>query len=149
MTTRPRRIAKLLFRLGDFIADDLTRHASALAHQHGLSSAEFSFVCELGYRKSMTITEVAQHTALSLGAASGLVERLVKRGLIERSENPDNRRSKNVKLTPAGSALPDELDRLYLVYLERAVQDVPEDALERLEGVLEQVVEHATSKSRP
>lgn len=97
----------------------------------------------------MTITEVAQHTALSLGAASGLVERLVKRGLIERSENPDNRRSKNVKLTPAGSALPDELDRLYLVYLERAVQDVPEDALERLEGVLEQVVEHATSKSRP
>ena len=142
MNARARNIAHLLFRLGDSIADDLTRHASNLAHQHGLSSAEFSFVCEVGYRGSMTVSDVARHTALSLGAASGLVERLVQRGFVERQENPANRRSKNVKLTEAGRALSQEFDKLYLAYLERAVEGLPGATREGFEHVLEEVVAH-------
>ena len=52
----------------------------------------------------MTVTALAERTSLSLPAASHLAERLVRRGLIGRAENPDNRREKLLTLTDLGRA---------------------------------------------
>jgi DNA-binding MarR family transcriptional regulator len=51
---------------------------------------------------AMTVTALAQCTSLSLPAASHLAERLVRRELIGRAENPDNRREKLLTLTDLG-----------------------------------------------
>lgn len=52
----------------------------------------------------MTVTALAERTSLSLPAASHLAERLVRRGLVGRTENPDNRREKRLALTDLGRA---------------------------------------------
>ena len=52
-------------------------------------------------RGSMTPTELAQHTGLSSGATTAMIDRLEKAGLIERYPHPNDRRATNLSLTNA------------------------------------------------
>ena len=48
---------------------------------------------------------IAEHLGVSNAAASQMVDRLVGMGLLERSEDPDDRRAKALALTEKGKAL--------------------------------------------
>ena len=51
------------------------------------------------------MSAIATTLRLSPAATSHLVERLVRAGLVERREDPEDRRAKRVAVTPAGLAL--------------------------------------------
>ncbi len=52
----------------------------------------------------LTLTELSNHMMVSNGNLTGLVDRLVSDGLVERQADPDDRRSTRVVLTRAGKA---------------------------------------------
>jgi hypothetical protein len=58
------------------------------------------------YRESAAITmsQLTDHLLVSNGNLTGLVNRLVEDGLIQRESDPDDRRALRVILTPAGRA---------------------------------------------
>jgi DNA-binding MarR family transcriptional regulator len=71
----------------------------------GLSMPQFGILMHLYYRSSCGISHLSEHLDVSAPAASQLVDRLVQHGLLERVEDPHDRRAKQLTLTPKGRTL--------------------------------------------
>lgn len=61
---------------------------------------------------SMSISALASHLRIGLPAASGLVERLVEAGHVQRNPDPNDRRQQLVTLTDHGQAVVDRFHEL-------------------------------------
>ena len=83
-------------------------HLSQVAAAHELSLTQLRV---LGILRDRTpkMAELATHLGLDRSSVSGLVDRAVRRGLVERQASRDDGRSVRVSLTPAGRELAGEL----------------------------------------
>lgn len=72
---------------------------------HDLSMSQVSLLFRLYYRGQCGVSDIASHLAVSNAAASQAVERLVQQGWLARNEDPNDRRVKQVDLSPAGRRL--------------------------------------------
>lgn len=72
-------------------------------------------------RVTPTPTAVGTYLEMSLGAVTALLKRLEKRGLLERSRNPNDRRGTHLALTPSGHDVVDQLRASYASAIERSV----------------------------
>lgn len=71
-----------------------------------LSSSQFNVLNVLeGQREGYSQTELSRHLLMHRSNVTGLVDRLQARGLVRREENPADRRSYRVVLTPTGRKL--------------------------------------------
>lgn len=66
---------------------------------------QFSILVQLHFRGVCGMSEVSERFEISPAAASQLVDKLVQSGLIQREEDPHDRRAKCLKLTDKGSGL--------------------------------------------
>lgn len=73
--------------------------------RHGLSPAEFAVLEALYSKGPMLLGEVQRKALVSSGGTTFLVDRLVKRGLLERRACATDRRARYAALTQAGAAL--------------------------------------------
>ena len=80
-------------------------HAQADAQRHGLTLAEFGVLEVLFHKGPMLLGEVQRKVLVSSGGVTYLVDRLEKRGLVERRDCPGDRRARYAALTPQGEAL--------------------------------------------
>ncbi len=60
-------------------------------------------------RRSLSLSELAEATRLHLTRASRLCDRLVVKGLVNRADDPSNRRQLTLTLTSAGQEVVDEV----------------------------------------
>lgn len=81
------------------------RDFSAFMRNSGLSMPQVSLLSRLHYQGQCGVTDIADHLAVTSPAASQLVDRLVQQGLLERNEDPNDRRAKQIALSPAGRQL--------------------------------------------
>jgi DNA-binding MarR family transcriptional regulator len=70
-----------------------------------LSMPQFSILMQLHYRGPCGMSEISERFEISAAAASQLVEKLVQNGMIQRDEDPHDRRAKLLKLSEKGDAL--------------------------------------------
>ena len=80
---------------------DWTRYVKA----SGLSMPQFGILMNLHYRHTCGVSDISDHMEISAAAASQLVEKLVQSGLLERQEDPADRRAKLLTLSTRGLAL--------------------------------------------
>ena len=85
--------------------------ALGVMSQSGLTIAQLVALHVLVQHGPHTVGGIASCVKLSAAAASHLVDRLVQRGLVARSEHAVDRRQKQVSISSAGRALIDRLDR--------------------------------------
>jgi DNA-binding MarR family transcriptional regulator len=71
----------------------------------GLSFSQISILMRLVHRGSTSVSAVGEQSGVTNAAASQAVDRLVGLGLIERKEDPNDRRAKRLALTQKGRAL--------------------------------------------
>src|ERR1043165_6942539 len=71
----------------------------------GISMPQFGILIQLHFRGVCGMSEVSERFEITPAAASQLVDKLVQRGLIQREEDPHDRRAKCLKLTDKGRAL--------------------------------------------
>lgn len=71
----------------------------------GLTVSQIGTLMKLRYSGPCGVTEVAGHVGVTNAAASQMVEKLFQAGYLERAEHPDDRRAKQLTLTPKGRAL--------------------------------------------
>ncbi|HEX8245287.1 MAG TPA: MarR family transcriptional regulator [Longimicrobium sp.] len=79
--------------------------AQADVARHGLTVAEFGVLEALYHKGPMLLNEVQRRILVSSGGITYLVDRLEKRGLVERRDCPGDRRARLAALTPDGEAL--------------------------------------------
>jgi DNA-binding MarR family transcriptional regulator len=70
-----------------------------------LTMSQFRALLFIRARQPLSVSDVGKALRVRLGAASALVNRLDRFGLIRRSENPRDRRQTMVELTPAGEEM--------------------------------------------
>jgi DNA-binding MarR family transcriptional regulator len=76
---------------------------SRLRDQFEVTLPRFDLMAQLQrVPEGMTFGELSRRMMVSNGNLTGLVERLVASGLVERTPNPEDRRAAFVRLTPAG-----------------------------------------------
>ncbi len=73
--------------------------------ENGLSPSQLGSLMQLYRCGKCGVSDISDHLGLTVPAASQLVERLVQQGLLERSEDPNDRRFKQVTLTERGKAI--------------------------------------------
>ena len=89
---------------------DVSTHYSMRGWVHhakatGLSMPQFNILMQLFYRGNYGISEISERFEITNAAASQHVDNLVQAGLIERAEDPRDRRAKQIRLSPKGRAL--------------------------------------------
>lgn len=89
---------------------DISAHHSMRGWAHharatGLSMPQFSILMQLYQRGYCGISDISDRFEISSAAASQHVENLVQAGLIGRTEDPHDRRAKQVQLSDRGRAL--------------------------------------------
>ena len=98
------------------------------ARKTGISLAQFGLLRRLYHQGACEVHEVGHHFDVTPAAASQLVDKLVQAGLVARTENPDDRRTRQVGLTPKGRALVDRSAEESYRWIEDLVADLsPED----------------------
>jgi DNA-binding MarR family transcriptional regulator len=70
-----------------------------------LSPSQTASLMRLYHCGASGVSDIGKHLGITRPAASQLVERMVQQGLLERAEDPHDRRFKKVRLTPKGSAV--------------------------------------------
>lgn len=78
-------------------------------NESGLSFSQVNALMRLHFTGEADISDIGEQLGVSNAAASQLVERLVRMGLLERREDHFDRRIKRLTLTPAGHELAEEL----------------------------------------
>jgi DNA-binding MarR family transcriptional regulator len=71
----------------------------------GLSLPQFGLLMRLYHGGRCEVHDIGEHFAVTSAAASQLVERLVQAGLVERTEDPDDRRARQIALSAKGRSL--------------------------------------------
>ena len=72
---------------------------------HDLSFAQISVLMHLKHFDACRVSDLGARLGVSNAAVSQLADRLVKAGLVERAEDPHDRRVKRLRLTEQGRAL--------------------------------------------
>lgn len=75
------------------------------ARERGYSMSQINTLFRLHHRGSMGISDISSDTGVSPAATSQLIDKLVQLELVQRVEDPHDRRNKIVDLTPDGHAL--------------------------------------------
>ncbi len=74
-----------------------------------LSVPQFRVLAFLRRHPESSLSEVAEHLGVTRATASTMVDRLVQRGLVDRSADPEERRHVRLQLTQTGS---EDLERM-------------------------------------
>jgi MarR family 2-MHQ and catechol resistance regulon transcriptional repressor len=90
-------LARAAAAVGEVAKEDVERH--------GLTLAEFAILEALHHKGPLLLGEVQRRVLVSSGGITFLVDRLAKRGLVERLECPSDRRARYAALTKRGTKL--------------------------------------------
>lgn len=121
MSERQAYVEGVLEGFGTLLRHVAGSHAEAfLGIDVTMAQAKCLYV--IAHQPGLALSPLAGRLGVSLSALSGLVERLVEHGYVERREAPDDRRQQQVWLTPAGEAAIGHLRELDLAEL-RALLD--------------------------
>ncbi len=93
--------------------------------EHGLSTTQLNTLMRLYYHNACPVSEIGDHLGITNAATSQMVQRLVEQGLLERTEDPADRRVKQLTLTAKGRALIDQAIEARRRWLEELTTALP------------------------
>jgi MarR family 2-MHQ and catechol resistance regulon transcriptional repressor len=81
------------------------RHAERHIESLGLGFSDFAVLEMLLHKGPQPVNTVGSHVGLTSGSITAAVDRLERKGLVERMNDPGDRRARVVHLTDAGRSL--------------------------------------------
>jgi len=104
MTNSP-QFAQAIRAWMDIFMSRSMRGWGLFAKSAGLSMAQFGLLMQLHHKGACGMSEVSERFDITPAAASQLVDKLVQSGLVQREEDPNDRRAKLLNLTEKGREL--------------------------------------------
>jgi DNA-binding MarR family transcriptional regulator len=90
----------------------------------GLSFSHVNILMRLFHGGMSGVSEIGEQMGITNAAASQTVDRLVEKGLIQRTEDPNDRRAKCLELTIQGRALIDKGVNMRSKWIENLADDL-------------------------
>ena len=103
----------------------------------GVSRAKWGLIAAVSRNPGATQRAIAAMLQVTEVTAGRMVNRLCEDGLLERRDNPQDRRGYCVYLTPAARPLLDRISDAATVYEAQAFSGMSDDDLARLEALLD------------
>jgi MarR family transcriptional regulator, organic hydroperoxide resistance regulator len=103
--TRPAQFNQSIRAWMDVFMSRSMRGWHLFAKSTGLSMPQFSVLMQLHHKGACGMSDVSERFEITPAAASQLVDKLVQSGLVQREEDPSDRRAKLLDLTEKGHAL--------------------------------------------
>lgn len=125
----------VLARAARAVQDLATEHAA----RHGLTLVEFGALEALYHKGPLLVGDLQHRILVSSGGATYLVDRLQERGLVERQEQPGDRRARRAVLTEKGEALMREIFPEHARVIHRAMREIPLSERQQLRKQLKQL----------
>lgn len=100
--------------------------------RHDLSMTHFIAMRVIETRGPCTMSCLTECLDVTHGASTGIIDRLAKLGLVERSHSPQDRRVVHASLTPKGSALVAEVKEATTARFEQMFSKFDEASQEQL-----------------
>jgi len=116
-------------------------HLLASAHvaeflEIGVTMPQAKALYLVGAAGRLRMSELATRLAVSLSTVSGLVERLVEAGLVDRHDDPADRRQVVVTPTESGAALLERFNELNARQLRALLWSLDDEALATIERAI-------------
>src|ERR1043166_2623447 len=103
--TSPTQLTQTLRNFMDVVMQRSLRERTQLAKSIGLSMPQLGILMQIHFHGNCGISEIGNRFDITNAAASQLVDKLVQSGLIQREEDPHDRRAKLLNLTDKGRDL--------------------------------------------
>jgi DNA-binding MarR family transcriptional regulator len=132
---------------------DVAMHRSMRGWSHhakasGLSMPQFSILMHCSIRP-LRISDISERFEITPAAASQHVENLVQAGLLERTETPEDRRVRQIQLTPKGRSLIESGIRERHQWMDHLAETLDEKDREEIASALAILTETARKLERP
>ena len=119
------------------------------ARNSGLSMTHLGALFHIHHRGSSGVTELGDHLGVTSAASSQMLERLVQQQLILRTEDPDDRRVKQIVLTDEGSLVLEEGIRARQSWLDDLAKTLSDDEKETIKGALDILIDKVKNLKQP
>lgn len=103
------------------------RHAERDIGRSGLTPTEFAVLEVLYHKGPLLLGEVQRLVLVSSGGVTYLVDRLERKGLVERRECSHDRRARYAALTPEGESLIGRIFRTHAACIEHATSGLDDE----------------------
>lgn len=114
----------------------LETHAHLSLQGLGMCPSDFGVLEALLHKGPLPVNAIGKKVLLTSGSMTAAVDRLERRGLVERRDDPDDRRARVVHLTGEGKKLIRKLFAVHEKDMERAVVALNAREREDLAGLL-------------
>lgn len=104
------------------------------------SKTEIFTMLFIDRNKQVTMTELVEYINSPMSTATGIVDRLVKNGYINRGRSETDRRIVVLELTESGSQVIKDLKNLISKYLKVILDDLTEEEKQFLMGVVFKII---------
>lgn len=119
------------------------------ARENGLSRSMIGTLFHLSHRDHTGVTDLSEHLGVSSAAASQMLERLVEEGMIQRSENPDDRRMKVLILTEKGHQVIKDSINARLGWFEELAACFNDEEKDQISSAFELMIDQANEFGFP
>ena len=125
----------------------LRTHVEQRARQHGTTRAQWGVMSRLRRQEGLNQASLAEQMDLQPISLARLLDRLQSQNLIERREDPADRRAYRLFLTPEGRALVDDLDAVRTEIADEILGEAEEAAIQSALGTLSMIRERIRTRS--
>jgi DNA-binding MarR family transcriptional regulator len=130
-----------LIELFNQIAQRLRGMLAGVFRKSGFSLTEIFLLLSINKRKTSRVTELAERIGIPTSTFTGIVDRLEKQGLLERSLDPDDRRSFFISATSGLKNFLGNWMHPMKSRVKEAFSSLPDDRIERLIKDLQYLLE--------
>jgi MarR family transcriptional regulator, organic hydroperoxide resistance regulator len=132
---------ELMFEFNNALLDSFSEINKAIyrlikkeADRYGLTVVQLKALYRLSFSPDIGLSELAEKLRLTNSTVSGVIDRLVHSGLVERVIPPENRRAVSIHLTEKGKKLLKDVMNEDAILMKKLnnVLEMPEDELQHL-----------------
>jgi DNA-binding MarR family transcriptional regulator len=119
------------------------------ARESGLSTSQLGALLHIHHRGRSGVTDLGDDLGVTSSAASQMLERLVQQELVLRSEDPDDRRVKQIILTGKGLQVLQESIRARQGWLSDLAETLSDSEKEAIMAALNILIDKANHLGQP
>ena len=119
--------------------EKLSSWEHSIVRGNDLTLSQMHIIEILGIHKTLRMKELAEKMGVTTGSLTVVVDKLVKKELVQRSQHESDRRSLIVVLTDKGKEYFHEHDHLHSQLTEEINHHLTEEESKQLEAILEKI----------